>query len=326
MTRSSFSRRSFLAAAGTAGSLAVAGPLAVGQTTSPPATAPASRPAAPGTYIDVHTHVGQTWNTTQPLSPDALLAWMDEHGVGQAVVLPLVSPESSSFPLSTQFVLEQTRPHRDRLIPFCAIDPRTTINGGRQGAEDMLKRYVDAGCRGFGEHKPGLPIDDPLSLRLLALCGRVGLPVLFHLDEQRNTDKPGLPGLEAVLKQTPQTTFIGHGPGFWASISGDVKVPLDLGKYPKGPVAPGGALDRLLAAYPNLHCDLSAGSGAGAMSRDLAFAKTFLTRWQDRVMFGSDYLAPGQPVPQFEVLAKVELADDVRAKVYRENARKLLRL
>jgi predicted TIM-barrel fold metal-dependent hydrolase len=325
------SRRSFLVA--TTGALAVAAAPGrrVAAQSAPasrpsPASQPATRPSPPGTFVDMHTHVGQTWNTTDPLSPADLLAWMDAHAVAQAVVLPLVSPESSSFPLSTQFVLERTRPHRDRLIPFCAIDPRTTINNGRAGAEGMLRRYADAGCRGFGEHKPGLPIGDPLSLRLYALCGKVGLPVLFHLDAQRNTDAPGLPGLEAVLKQTPQTTFVGHGPGFWASISGDVKTPADLGAYPKGPVAPGGALDRLMDAYPNLYCDLSAGSGAGALSRDLAFAKAFLTRRQDRVMFGSDYLAPGQPVPQFEVLAKVELPDDVRAKVYRENARRLLRL
>ena len=69
----------------------------------------------------------------------------------------------------------------------------------------------------------------------------------------------------------------------------------------------------------------AAGSGAGALSRDLAFAHAFLTRRQDRILFGSDYLAPGQPVPQFDVLKKIELTDEVRAKVYRENARKLLK-
>lgn len=274
----------------------------------------------------MHTHVGQTWNTTKDLSADDLLKWMDEHEIAQAVVLPLVSPESSSFPIPVRFVLEQTKPHRDRLIPFCSIDPRTTINGGKKGVEDMVKRYIDDGCRGFGEHKPGIPIDDPLSMRLYGVCGRFGLPVLFHLDSQRNTDKPGLPGLEACLKENPQTVFIGHGPGFWASISGDVKTPADLGIYPKTEVAPGGALDRLLETYPNLYCDLSAGSGAGALSRDLKFAKEFMTRRQDRVMFGTDYLSPGQPVPQFEVLKKIELPEAVRAKIYRENARKLLKV
>lgn len=287
---------------------------------------PATRPYPPGRFVDFHTHVGQTWNTTKPLSADALVKWMDEHEVSQAVVLPLVSPESSSFPLSVQFVLEQVKPHRDRLIPFCSIDPRTTINGGKKGVDDMFKRYVDEGCKGFGEHKPGLKIDDPLSMRLYAAAGRAGLPVLFHLDAERNTDAPGLPGLEAVLKEHPQTNFVGHGPGFWASISDDVKTPADLGAYPKGPVAPGGALDRLMEAYPNLYCDLSAGSGAGAISRDPAFGRAFFVRRQDRLMFGTDYLAPAQPVPQFDVFDKLDLPPDVRVKVYSGNARKLLKL
>ena len=76
----------------------------------------------PGDYVDVHTHLGQTWNTTQPLTAEELLRWMDAHRIAQAVVLPLVSPESSSYLLTTDFVLEQSRPYRDRLIPFCAIE------------------------------------------------------------------------------------------------------------------------------------------------------------------------------------------------------------
>ena len=53
--------------------------------------------------------------------------------------------------------------------------------------------------------------------------------------------------------------------------------------------------------YPNLYGDLSAGSGAGAISRDLEFGREFLIRRQDRIMFGTDFLAPGQAVPQFEL-------------------------
>ena len=199
---------------------------------------------AAGHYVDVHTHLGQTWNTTKPLSADVLLAWMDQNDISQAVVLPLVSPESSSYLLTTDFVLTQTRPHRDRLIPFCSIDPRTSYSGGLRGLVDMLKRYVDEGARGFGEHKPGVKIDDPRNMTIYAACGELKLPVLFHLDEQRNMDAPGLPGLESALKQHPHTQFIGHGPGWWASISGEVKQ-ADLARYPDGPVSPGGAIDAL---------------------------------------------------------------------------------
>src|SRR5262245_23516260 len=129
------------------------------------ASTPAARGAYPaGDYVDMHTHLGQTWNTTEPLTAEELLRWMDAHRIAQAVVLPLVSPESSSFLLTTDFVLEQTKPYRDRLIPFCSIDPRTSYSGGLKGLVDILKRYVDAGAKGFGEHKPGISFDHPRSM------------------------------------------------------------------------------------------------------------------------------------------------------------------
>src|SRR4029079_2409987 len=86
---------------------------------------------------------------------------------------------------------------------------------------------------------------------------------------------------------------------WWASISGEVSE--DLAGYPNKPVAPGGAIDRLMDKYPNIYGDLSAGSGSNGLSRDMAFAKEFVIRRQDRLMFGTDYLAPGQGGPQFEV-------------------------
>ena len=243
--------------------------------------------------VDVHTHLGQTWNRGEPLSAEALLRWMDAHGIAQAVVLPLVSPESSSYPLTTDFVLSQTAPHRDRLIPFCSIDPRTSYVGGHRGLVEMLRRYVDAGAKGFGEHKPGVRFDDERNMALYAACNELKLPLLFHIDNQRNLDEPGLPALARALAQFPKLSFIGHGPGWWASISSQV-TQAELGGYPKGPVATGGAIDTLMERFPNLYGDLSAGSGASAIARDDAFGREFLIRRADRLMFGTDFLAqPG---------------------------------
>ena len=189
----------------------------------------------------------------------------------------------------------------------------------------MLREYVDQGAKGFGEHKAGLPIDDRRMMALYEACDDLSLPVLFHSDEQRGTDAPGLPGLDRVLTAFPNVNFIGHGPGFWASISG-VATAKDLGGYPKGRVAPGGALDRLLDAHKNLWCDLSAGSGANALSRDRDFGRSFLLRRADRLLFGTDYLKPGQSVPQFELLASFDLPGEVAAKIDRKNALRLLKM
>jgi len=287
----------------------------------------AAKRFAAGDYVDMHTHLGQTWNTSQPLSAEELLRWMDAHRIAQAIVLPLMSPESSSYLITADYVLAETKPFRDRLIPFCSIDPRTSYTGGLKGLVAMLKKYVDAGAKGFGEHKPGLAFDDPRSMTIYAACAELKLPLLFHIDNERNLDKPGLPGLENALQAHPGCNFIGHGPGWWASISGDV-TQANLHAYPKTKVAPGGAIDALMDKYPNLYGDLSAGSGAGAISRDLDFGREFLNRRQDRIIFGTDFLSPGQAVPQFELFEQklTDLPAEVKAKVFRDNARKLLGL
>ncbi len=276
----------------------------------------------PGKYVDIHTHLGQEWGSKEPLTADGLLKWMDEKQIAQAVVLPLINPESWDHPLTTDYVLKQTAPHRERLIPFCSIDPRT-INLNAQGKLNLLKKYQDAGCKGFGESKPGVAMDSPQNMELFGACAEVGFPVLFHLDNSRNTDKPGLPGLESVLKAIPNGIFIGHAQGWWASISGDV-TQAELQGYPKKPVAPGGAMGRLFDTYPNIYGDVSAGSGANGFSRDPEHGKAFCLKYADRLLFGTDYLAPEQAVPQFEVFDSFALPEDVQAKIFRDNARKLL--
>jgi len=289
----------------------------------PTSRSTAKRPAS--RYIDVHVHLGQPWNERGPLTAEMLMAWMDAHDIAKAVVLPLISPESWFYPITTSWVLEQTKPHRDRLIPFCAIAPRSVNLGGYKGFIDLLHRYGDAGAKGMGEHKWGGAIDDPRDLELLRACGDAKLPVLFHMDNIRNTDHPGLPGLENVLRQLPNTILIGHAPGWWASISGNV-TQQEMGGYPHGPVTPGGAIDRLMDKYSNLYGDLSAGSGANALSRDMDFAKKFLIRRADRLLFGTDYLARQQAVPQFALFDQLDLPPAVRKKIERGNATRLLQL
>ena len=101
--------------------------------------------------------------------------------------------------------------HPDRLIPFCCLDPRSTTGRperfghveGLRGMKDILKRYKDAGCKGFGEHKVGLPFDHKLMMTLYEACADLELPILFHLDDIRSFDAPGLPRLETALKAFP---------------------------------------------------------------------------------------------------------------------------
>lgn len=279
-----------------------------------------------GRYVDSHVHIGTIPVKGQdPLTAGALLRWMDASDISQAFVLPLVSPEAYPNPVSTEYVLKHTAPHRDRLIPFCVIDPRNSWYGQGAPLRRQLSKYIEQGAKGFGEHKPGIAIDDPRNMELYAACEELGLPVVFHLDAKRNTDRPGLPGLEKVLRSYPDLPFIGHAHGFWASISGNVQ-PADFGRYPKTKIAPGGALDRLFDHYPNLYGDLSSGSGYNAMTRDPEFTVAFLQRRADRLLFGTDYLTQGWDTGQHNLFERLELSDDVQQKIFRQNARQLLQL
>jgi predicted TIM-barrel fold metal-dependent hydrolase len=162
-------------------------------------------------------------------------------------------------------------------------------------------------------------------MELFRACGDVGFPVLVHIDNIRNTDTPGLPGLAKALEAFPGVNFLGHAQGFWANISGNA-TQAQHQQYPSGPVTPGGALDALMDTYPNLYCDLSAGSGHNAIARDPAFGRAFVLRRASRLVFGTDYLADGQEVPQFGLYKKMDLPAAVQDMVFRGNARRLLGL
>ncbi len=78
----------------------------------------------------------------------------------------------------------------------------------------------------------------------------------------------------------------------------------------------------MLRKYPNLYCDISAGSGCNALSRDPEFAVEFLTEFQDRILYGRDYF---DNIHQ-EFLNSISLPDGVLEKIYSGNALKLVPL
>src|SRR5260370_35401647 len=112
MSRHIFSRRAFVSSvlASGAASLGVRG---------------ASKPARNYKYIDIHTHIG-TFYWGRELTPGGLIKLMDKHTIERAVVLPLVSPESTPYLQTTEAALAAYKPHPDRIIPVCAADPRVT--------------------------------------------------------------------------------------------------------------------------------------------------------------------------------------------------------
>ena len=274
--------------------------------------------------IDTHMHVGRLrWNRP-PAKPEDLIAKMDELDIEKAVLLPIENPEELDFYVTTPMVLAVAKQHPDRFIPFCNIDPRRRYPG-QFDPRPILEEYIALGCKGFGENLAGIPIDDRMNQVLFAACGELGLPMVLHFDQHINRDWLGFPGLEQMLQSYPDTIFIAHGPHFWAEISADATW-ANMSGYPTGPVVPGGASDRLLGAYPNLYADLSAGSANNALTRDAAFGRDFLERHQDKLLFATDYLQPGQVVHNADTLRQSGISETAMRKIGRENAIRLLKL
>jgi predicted TIM-barrel fold metal-dependent hydrolase len=275
------------------------------------------------TLIDAHTHVGQVRQYELPVTPERMIEYMDSFGVDRAVLFPLESPEGSAYYITTREVLAAAAQYPDRLIPFCSIDPRSHPYFDDQRFVDAIEEYVELGARGFGELKCGLSVDDEQMQTLYGICEEMNLPILMHIDDVCCTDEVGLPRLERMLQQYPGVNFILHAPGWWVHISSDVKEG-QLGAYPRGPVEPGGRCDELLTEYDNLYADFSMGSGFNALTRDEDYGQAFLKRHHECLLFGTDYLYPGQTLPQFGFFEQFDLASEAWENICYRNIESLL--
>ena len=278
----------------------------------------------PEPIIDFHTHIGRLSYQFRPFTAKKLLKRLDELGISMAVVLPIENPEELDYYVTTESVLRVCRRYRDRLIPFCNVDPRR----GHPELFDpypIIEEYVSRGCRGFGESLAGLYVDDYRQQKIYRAVGELGIPIVLHLDAYRNIDEIGLPRFERMIKKYPKTIFVAHAQHWWAEISADVK-PEDLSGYPKGPVKPGGKVEYLLQKYSNIYADLSAGSGYNALSRDPEYARGFLERNSDKLLFATDLLEENQEVKILEFLEKMNLKTKTYEKILHKNAERLLKL
>ena len=232
-----------------------------------------------------------------------------------------VTDESGPMPFSRCLYYKQQAP--DRFALGYAPDPR------RPDAIDRLQAAIEIyGVQVYGELKLRMMYDNPDALRMYRFCGEKGLPVTVHIDYEfetgSNYPRPnwwyggGIEAFERAVRACPGTIFDGHGPGFWAHISGDDQY--DKVGYPKGKVVPGGKVVQMMRQYPDLYGDLSAGSGLNALKRDVEFGKDFVLEFQDRLLYARDYF----DYRHQEFLNSLELPDEVLAKVYAGNALKLV--
>jgi len=254
-----------------------------------------------------------------------LLSWEcppDEYDPGYRGGMPMVGGDGPA-PFARCLAWAERAPDRF-VLGFCP-DPR------RPDAVDRLQAAVKVlGVRVCGELKLRMMYDNPDALRLFRYCATQKLPVVLHLDYEYETGhtypRPswwyggGIEALERALQACPDTIFLGHAPGFWTHISGTGVDRSD--PYPKGPVAPGGQVVRLLRAYPNLYGDISAESGLTALSRDAGFGREFLDEFQDRLLYARDDYDNAHQ----EFLKSLDLPPAQRSKILSGNALRLVPL
>ena len=251
--------------------------------------------------IDCHTHVGEFWNDAPqtPVTLENLIERLDDEGIDKAVLLPTSLSSEAQFAGSLlagaknefEQVAEATA-FSDRIIPFGNLDPRWCGNRSNADFSLLIEKFIEMGCVGIGEMVAHLEFDDPRTVNVFRQCGGYDLPVLFHgigrgEGQYGLIDDVGSPRLAALLEQAPDTIIIGHGQGFWAEIADGITPKDKLGR-PRGRIAAEGSVPRLLRRFPNLYCDISAGSGYNALTRDPEFGVGFINEFQDRLMFGTD--------------------------------------
>jgi predicted TIM-barrel fold metal-dependent hydrolase len=149
----------------------------------------------------------------------------------------------------------------------------------------VIEQALRDGAVSIGELKYKLAADSPEMRRVYEIAAAMKAPAMMHFESFPAVYSEGYQRFDKVLRACPKTNFIGHGPLFWAHISAEV--PGDKG-YPAGSVKRGGLTDRWLTEYPNFHADMSANSGRNALVRDEEFAREFLDRHQEKLIFGSD--------------------------------------
>lgn len=289
-------------------------------------------------FFDFHAHVYRYPYPTEDgrflfATPAQLEERFRELEIAGAALQPVLGPELY-MPQSVGEIIDLARESGGKYVPFCNVDPRALTNRSDAPLGILLEHYKALGCKGVGEVMPQMEWKDPKLQNLLRCTEKAGLPLLFDMTSIKDTDygiydEPGMPQLEASLERFPDLIFVGHGPAFWAEIT-RLRTPEDRIYYPTYPFLGEGRVGELMRAYPNLWVDLSAHSGANALTRDTEYTARFLTEFSDRILFATDICFADQEIPQPAILktllAEKRISRETFEAVAYKNACRLLGL
>ena len=320
-------------------------------------------PQAKYAAIDCHNHLGDLVEQGADAVDDYVRV-MDENNVQATVDLDGRWGETLDRQLKAL-----KEPYPDRFYIYARVDfSRIDEPGFGERAAEELERGYEKGVQGLKISKDlGLgvqfedgsyvPVDTSKMDPVWAKCGELGIPVEIHTSDpkaffvpfDRHNERyeelvdhqdwmfndPKYFGKDTLLQQRnnvierhPETTFIGA----------------HMGNLPEN-------LDRVaqwLDTYDNFYVDIDA--RLSELGRQPYSARRFIIEWQDRVLFGTDGNAMGQPLDvmyglhwrfletddeHFDItkshkfqarrhVCGLFLPDEVLKKVYQTNALKLI--
>ena len=309
-------------------------------------------------FIDIHNHQG-SMNSADHLSK--LVREMDK--LNMAVMNNLSGRGFRSGPDHLQNSLESVKknyPKRFTIftnVDFSGMDdPKWTENAVKQLEEDVklgamgLKIYKGLGLSNRDSKGNRIKIDDPRIDPVWAKCGELGIPVLIHSADPKPfwdpLDENNERWLE--LKTRPGRKRGDNDPAPWETIIQEQHnvfrkhkktkfINAHMGWYPNNLPQ----LSKLMDELPNMYVEI--GAVIAELGRQPRQAREFMTKYQDRVLFGKDSWVPEEYETYFRVLETADeyfpyhkryhafwrmyglnLPDDVLKKIYYKNALKLL--
>lgn len=305
-------------------------------------------------FVDIHSH---HWRmATQDL--DKLIREMDS--MNMKIIVNLSGRNSKA--LKDQMDNIKKYGYEDRIVVFANIniqsinDPDYTVETVKQLEYDFkngargLKIFKSQGMTNKDSDGNRVKINDPRLDPIWAKCGELGMPVLIHSADPKSFWEPHDENNERwlELKLRPRRKRGPDNPAPWETIIAEQHdvfkkhpktnfIAAHFGWYPNNLEKLGQLLDEM----PNMYVEC--GAIIAELGRQPRNAKKFLTKYQDRILFGKDSYQPKEYPTYFRVLETddeyfpyykryhafwrmygLDLDDEVLKKMYYKNAVKLV--
>lgn len=307
-------------------------------------------------FIDVHNH--QFRMNNQDLSP--LVQDMDDLNMAVMVNLSGRGRGSDAHFNGVMTNVEKSAPNRFIIFTNISLDNIDDLDWSEKTVAQLesdvkagangLKIYKSLGLRHTDNSGKRISVDDPRLDPVWAKCGTLGIPVLIHSADPKpfwdEHDENNERWLE--LKVRPGRKRGADNPASWEQIIAEqhhifqkhpntIFINAHLGWYANDLAT----LGKLMDKYPNMYSEI--GAVIAELGRQPRMANEFLTKYQDRVMFGKDSYNKEQYYTYFRVLETSDeyfpyykkyhafwkmyglgLSDEVLKKLYFKNALKVI--